>query len=85
MAGPEGGIAGCALRKVPYLLASLDRPGTDGKPADDKGSPAGRRKDEELGDTSSSSALMGVYTTRGYTRTKNNGIKKRTRNAGKAR
>ena len=83
--GPEGGIAGWALRKVPYLLASPESPGTDGKPVDGTGSPAGRRNEEALGDTSSSSAWMGVYTTRGNTRTKNNGIKRSTRKIGKAR
>lgn len=82
---PDGGIAGCALRNVPYLLASPDRPGTDGKPVEGIGSPTGRRKDEALGDTSWSSASIGVYTTRGNTREKKRGTNRRTRKAGKAK
>lgn len=83
----DGGTAGCAVRNVPYLLASPDKPGTGESPVDGGASPAGSRNEDCVGvcDSETSSLFTGVYTTRGRTSVKNNGINTRTRNVGKKR
>jgi hypothetical protein len=88
VAGPDGGIAGCALWNVPYLLASPDSPGTEDKPVDDGGAPpGGKRKVESVGSYTSVSSPVstGVYMIRGEIRPKKRGTKRRTRKAGKTR